>query len=370
MKKTIFKYKYPLLIIAVFAVGFLFWNLPVSDTVYAQTYGVIANDDIDDTSAINDAINELKQRGGGKLVFPAGQVIISDRLNFNAYGNFVSYEILGDGTEILVNGDAGDVIFYFGNNDRVRFDGLTFVGRNVYDPNHPQYVDCGYLIFANYVDKLIIQNTSFIGIRADVSIVYTGIADAVIENSNFGGSSGRFASVEAGATDQFDNWFRGLTVRNTTFLDYGNYRDTNYWKSSNDNSFWIKAESNVQMRDSVNAMHQRLLRIEDSRFDEAATVAVGAKNVEFVKIEGISVNVNSSGTSRGVDLSGVHYGEVNFSRFGYTGAPRPAVKASDRTMVNIKGITLGGGVVLLQKDASSRAESSFCFGDNCSLGNL
>jgi hypothetical protein len=365
MKNKILKYKYVLLSLAVFTAGFIYWNLPVSNVVHAQVYGVVANDGVDDTAALNSAVEVLKSRGGGKLVLPAGQIIVSDRVYFNTYGNYVSYEISGDGTEVLVNGDAGDVMFYFGNNDRVTFDGLTFVGRNVYDPAHPQYVDCGYLIFANYVDKLIIRNTTFIGIRADVSIVYTGLADTVIENSNFGGSSGRFASVEAGVTNQFDNWFRGLTVRNTTFLDYGNYRNTNYWKSSSDNSFWIKVQSGIAMRDSVNAMHQRLLRIEDCRFDEAATVSIGATNVEFVKIEGITVNVNSSGTSRAVDLNGVPYAEVNFSRFGYTGAARPAIKATNGSNVSIRGINLGGGVIQSQKDASSTVSAFGCIGQTC-----
>src|SRR6185369_6967429 len=336
MKNLILKYKYLLLTLIVFAVGFIYWSLPVSNVVYAQTYGVIADDGIDDTAAINAAIVELKARGGGKLVFPPGQVIVSDRLYF--IGGNVSYEIEGDGTEILVNGNNGSVIFYFGNNNQVQIHGLSFVGRNVYDPSDPHYIDCAYLIFANYVDKLTIRNTQFIGVRAAFSIVYTGLADTVLEDVHFGGSSGGSAAVEAGITAwSNDQWFRGLTVRNTTFLDYGNYRDHDYWKSSSDNTYWIKASSSVEMRDSVNAMHERLLRIEDSRFDEAATVAIAVWNVEFLKVEGINVNVNSTGNARALDLSGVHYAEVNFSRFGYTNANKPAIKAVDGTNVSVKG---------------------------------
>jgi hypothetical protein len=120
------------------------------------------------------------------------------------------------------------------------------------------------------------------------------------------------------------------------------------------------------MRDSVNAMHNRLLRIEDSRFDEGATIAVAASNVEFVKIEGINVNVNSSGGARGIDLYGVHLAEVNFSRFGFTEGNKPAVKAARGTNVNIKGISLGGGVVLSEKDKSSTVTAIGCFGQSCS----
>lgn len=95
----------------------------------------------------------------------------------------------------MVNGNNGSVIFYFGNNNQVNIHDITFVGRNVYDPNSPQYIDCAYLIFANYVDKMVIKNTQFIGIRADFSIVYTGIADTTLDNVQFGGSSGRSSGV-------------------------------------------------------------------------------------------------------------------------------------------------------------------------------
>lgn len=366
MRNLILKYKYLLLIFTVFTVGFIYFNLPVSNVVYAQTYGVVADDGIDDSAAINNAINELKTRGGGKLVLPPGQIIVSQQLYFYTYGNNVSYEIEGDGTEILVNGNNGSVLFYFGNNNQVDIHGVSFVGRNVYDPSDPQYIDCAYLIFANYVNKLTIRNTQFIGVRADYSIVYSGISDTVLEDVQFGGSSGRSAAVEAGITAwSNDQWFRGLTVRNTTFLDYGNYRNQDYWKSSSDNTYWIKASSSAEMRDSVNAMHERLLRIEDSRFDEAATIAIAAWNVEFLKVEGINVNVNSTANARALDLSGVHYAEVNFSRFGYTNANKPAIKAVDGTNVSVKGITLGGGVILSQKDATSAVDSIGCFGQNC-----
>lgn len=366
MKKLLKFVKYPLILALLVSVGvgaYLLW--PVSGAVYAGSFGVIADDGIDDTEALNAAIEDLKLRGGGKLILPSGQIIVSDRLYFNTYGNYTSYDIVGDGSEILVNGDAGKVIFYFGNNGQVRFDGLTFVGRNVWDPNDPTYIDCGYLIFANYVEKLTIVNTQFIGIRANVSIVYTGLSDTVIENSNFGGSSGRLATVEAGQTDQFDNWFRGLTVRNTTFLDYGNYRNTNYWKSSSDNSFWIKAVSSVEMRDSVNAIHQRLVRIEDCRFDEAATVAVAVWNAEFLKIEGIMVNVNSTGGGRALDLSGVHLADVNYSRFGFTSGAKPAIKATNGSNVAVRGMTLGGGVIPFTRDSTSVVTVTNCFGANC-----
>lgn len=364
MKKTILKIKFLLLTIAIFTAGFIYWNLPSSDIVYAANFGVIADDGIDDSAAINEAINELKNRGGGKIVFPPGQVIVSERLYF--IGDNASYDISGDGTEILVNGNNSSVIFYFGNNNQVNIHNLTFVGRNVYDPSDPRYIDCAYLIFANYVDKLVIQNTQFIGVRADFSIVYSGLADTVLENVQFGGSSGRMASVEVGITPwSNDQWFRGLTVRSTTFLDYGNYNRQDFWKSSYDNNYWIKISSSKEMRDSVNANHQRLVRIMDSWFDEGATVAIAAWNAEFLKIEGVNVNVNSTANARAIDLSGVHYAEVNFCRFGYTQARKAAINAVDETTVDIKGVTLGGGVFLTSHDTTSNVTSTRCFGVNC-----
>jgi polygalacturonase len=363
MKKSILKYKHLLLILTVLTAGLTIWNLPVSNTVYAQRYGVIPNDGIDDTAAINQAIEALKARGGGKLVFPEGQVIVSERLHFATSQNYVSYDIEGDGTEILVNGDGYTIPFYFGNNNIVRINGLTFVGRNVpYEDSG--YTDCWYLIFANYVDKITITNTEFYGIRAGSSIVYAGRADLKIENSSFGGSSGGTAAVEAGGSESI---MLGLVVKNTNFLDYGNYRNQGYWKSTYHNPAWIKASDTVESKNTVNAMGQKVVRIEDSRFDEAATVAVSISNVALVSIDGINVNVNGAEGSAGIDLSGVGFAEVNFSRFGYTETPNPAIRAANNSAVSAKGITLGGGVFLGAKDAASSFQKNACFG-NCTLG--
>lgn len=60
MKNLILKYKYLLLVLTIFAVGFIYWSLPVSNVVYAETYGVVADDGIDDSDAINAAIEVLK----------------------------------------------------------------------------------------------------------------------------------------------------------------------------------------------------------------------------------------------------------------------------------------------------------------------
>lgn len=143
-----------------------------------------------------------------------------------------------------------------------------------------------------------------------------------------------------------DQWFRGLTVKNTTFIDYGNYKRQDYWKSSYDNTYWVKVSSSKEMRERAGANPLRFVRIEDSWFDEGATVAIAAWNAEFVKIEGVNVNVNSTANARAIDFSGVHYAEVNFSRFGYTQARKVAISAVDDTNVTARGITLGGGVML------------------------
>ena len=56
MKKSILKYKYILLILAVFAAGFIYWSLPVSNVVYAQTYGVVADDGVAEVNVHNNVL--------------------------------------------------------------------------------------------------------------------------------------------------------------------------------------------------------------------------------------------------------------------------------------------------------------------------
>jgi hypothetical protein len=168
----------------------------------------------------------------------------------------------------------------------------------------------------------------------------------VLENVQFDGDAADVAVINALN-------FSGLTVKSAEFLDYGNFRSGYYSKSPNNIGPWIKAEFENGIL-PPNATGQRVVRLQDIRFDEGASNAVKLKNVSQFTASGLTVNVSGVDGSAGVFLDNVEYAELKLSRFGYTSNPRPAIKATNNSTVEIAGISVGGGVFTGEFDKTSR----------------
>ncbi|HEY0429405.1 MAG TPA: glycosyl hydrolase family 28-related protein, partial [Pyrinomonadaceae bacterium] len=68
---------------------FIFSLAVRAETLNITEFGAVPNDNIDDTPAINEAVEKLKT-GGGTLVFPSGTTDISGEIPFISYGNYQS----------------------------------------------------------------------------------------------------------------------------------------------------------------------------------------------------------------------------------------------------------------------------------------
>ena len=323
----------PMLVLTLFCFSASAKTLNLSD--YATP-----DDGQDDSVGFQRAINDLKEAGGGTLIVNSGEWDLGSRLDLTTYGNYISYLIRGDKGAVihLALGENGLGI-YAGNANQVELRDLVFLGDSTVD------YDAQYLYLANYTAKTIVSGCQFYGIRAKSSLFYLGNTDAVFDNDQFDGDAANEGIIHAVN-------FSGLTVRSSEFLDYGNFRSEYYSKTPNNGGPWINAE----VQNGIippNALGQRVVRVQDVRFDEGAGNAVKLTNISQFLASGLMVNVSSVDGSAGLVLNNVGYSEIKFSAFGYTQYVRPGIMVTNNSTASIAGITVGGGVFTAFKDSSS-----------------
>ena len=316
-------------------------------TVSIADFGAIPDDNIDDSNSIQEAVYKLQTQGGGTLVFPEGVWDVRREIDFSTSNNYISYKLLGDkGSEIVVSAGPEATVFYFGNQNQVIVENLIITGKKA---PASDMIDCKYLFYFDNVSQRFLRGMEIYGVFATGALVYTGTGTTVIENSIFGGNGTHNASVVA-----FNS---SLSVINTNFIDYANYKDEHFSKTYVNGGAWIKTDSNSVVED---AYGQRVVRITDSRFDEGARIAIQIANAAHVAISGINVNVSGMDDARGIELSNVENAEINFSWFGLTTVARPAIVALNRTTLEITALKFGAAVYFADIDSTSAVSAKFC----------
>ncbi|MGC2237399.1 MAG: hypothetical protein WA584_14645 [Pyrinomonadaceae bacterium] len=331
-----------------FAILFL---LVLSFTVKAATvnvteFGAIPNDNGDDTQAVRNAVSRLVDSGGGTLVFPAGTTDINGEIPFINYGNYQTYRLVGDGGAFIrLNGDGKTDYFKFGNVNQAEVDGLIF-----YAPAE-QIINAQTVIQSGYTSQTRITNCSFFGIGAETAVIDAHNTDLIVEKSLFEGTSARLGVIRSKTS-------RGITVKNTSFVDYAHFLNMYLTKVPHLlPGSWIKIENEDQ---AFGANGQRIARIQDCRFDEGALRAIDISNHKAVEISGISVNVNGIDDGIGVMLDNVEFAEVKFSAFGYSQAARPAISLKNRSFLEATSLQLVEAVYFLKRDKSSSFTVKAC----------
>lgn len=236
-------------------------------TVLLSDYAT-PNDGNNDTSSFQSAINDLKSNGGGTLIVGDGVWELRSTVSLVDYSNYVSYLIKGEkGAVLYINGSGTDTIFYGGNTNQVEFRDLIFKG------NPSDTYDASYVGYFAYASQVKVAGCQFYGLRAANALFHTANVDAVYENNLFGGACGDTSAIYA------NDSIMGLTVIETSFIDYGNFKDTYYSKVCG--ASWIKVDG--PSSNAVNALGPRVL-ISRARFDEGTPVSVGITNINHVTI--------------------------------------------------------------------------------------
>jgi hypothetical protein len=314
----------------------LFAAAASANTVNLSSYAT-ANDGLDDSAGFRAAIADLPE--GGTIIIDGGTWNLNSPVSFVTYSGSNSYTLKGQkGAVLKPRLGPSQVLFVSGNQYQMSFEDLIVL-------SDQEGTDMNMFVYADYLSQLRIRGCQFLGLRVQTSLIYAGIADVVIKDSLFHGLSAGEAVIIAKDS-------RGLTVEDSEFFDYASFNGHYYSKTPFGVPAWIKITSTNK---TVNALGQRGLMLSNVRFDEGSTYAVDATGILFLRATNVLVNVSGVDAGAGFNLNDVKYAEVKMSMFGYSGFPRPAIKAFNNTTVYVDGVALGAEVFYGVKDATSQA---------------
>lgn len=323
-----------------------------------ENFGAIPNDGIDDTEAVQSAINEIISVGGGNVIFPSGKLEIHGIIRIVPTA-FIGGEVKLQGNRgsiVEVSTGAGGLAFYAGNLNVFTIEDLVIIGKNV-PAEDPEFFDAQYVVFSSYVQQTNIIRCQFYGLAVpnEGAVIYFGNTDGKVLDSQFDGSLGQYPD---GAVIMAEN-MRGLTVSRTTFLDYANFHGEFLSKTPSFTGSWIKVKGGLPL----NANGMRRVVVEDSRFDEGAATAVSVEDVPWVYMTGNSVNVNGAEPGRGIFLKNIDHAKIEQSWFGYSPHARPALFLQNVKAIEIVSLKLSNGVYFWKKENVLSTSIKFC--DQC-----
>lgn len=323
-----------------------------------EDFGAIPNDGLDDSAAIQSAIDDVVAEGGGTIIFPSGKLNVTNILRFVPTG-YIGGEVKLQGNRgsiVEVSTGASGIAFYAGNLNIFTIEDLIVVGKNVPEGN-PQFYDAKYVVFTTFVQHTNIIRSQFygLGVPSNGAVLYFGNTDARVIDSQFDGSLGQYPE---GAVIMAEDT-RGLTVKRSSFIDYANFYEGYLSKTTAFTGSWIKVKGGLPL--GANGM--RRVVVEDCRFDEGAATAVSIENVPWAYLTGNSVNVNSASPGKGIYLKDVEHAKIEQSWFGYTAQARPALDLTNVKAVEIVSLKFGGGVYFWKKQNVLSTSVRFC--DQC-----
>jgi carboxypeptidase family protein/pectate lyase-like protein len=211
-----------------------------SDTLDLRDFGATGDGITDDGPAFQKALDALGAAGGGTLFVPAGKYVIATPVSKNFTGLASSITIAGvespampapptaPGNELCLGLDLTSEIYpRTGQQNAIAISGLrNLVIKDIAFVGTPTVLtDAAITLFLTDIDKAQLTHNEFYGLATLVEgggIVVAVRTDLEISLSKFLGStasSGGYIPVV-----QNLEW-RGVTVSDTTFLDYGNRPD-------------------------------------------------------------------------------------------------------------------------------------------------
>lgn len=275
--------------------------------------------------AVTAAVAAIAATGGTIVIDTA--ITLKSQISITPSSNYYSLNIVGDvGAAITINAAASDIIFYLGNLNLVRFANLTFLGKQT---TPGTTADCRMGIYTGFVEKCLIENCLFAGVRSAEGMCYAAAAsDMVIRNCKFGG--GGLAIVCDGANS--------LTVEDTACLDYQNYLGS-YYSRANYGQQWIKA-FNPPNSENTNV---GFIAIRRFRGDEGTNYQINIADYPRVIIEQCSGNVYGVTGGKGIILDGVAHAIINEYWCGYNGNSITGISLTDCGYVTVDGYQTHNG---------------------------
>lgn len=319
-------------------------------TVKIIDYGAEPDDGIDDSSAVMEALRNLKESGGGTMIFPEGKTDINTGFTFEMTfpGNI---RFTGDKSSIIqLNGDES--ITYFDISQIIQFemDNLIFAG-------NPQVrFDAAKVFLFKGVKQIKINKCHFFGIGALDSLLQFENSFVAIEDSLFTGSATPESLIRVKSS-------KGFSISNAIFENegeiVGNWAD----KAKNMNlQSWLRVENPAT---GENAMGQGIIRVKDTFFDSGAYNSLLIENQGAVQISGVTVKLTPFDKGAAIKVQNVNFTEVTNSKIIPTRKAKWAFNLMRNSYLETNGLILANGAILGVMESGCYWEVGHCIG--CSV---
>lgn len=359
-------------------------------TVSVADKGGVPNDAANDGVAFQDALVEIGNSGqGGTILVPPGRWVISTPVSSTTLGG-KSIRFLGTGNDsvIVVKTPSIDT-FYLANAETVTFENLTFVTGDSSTVN-----DADHVIRIDVSKFATVKDCNFYGIStigsSTSSAIWFVASVGVLERVGFFGSASQSRSVV------LYSLFRGVSVRNVVFLDYGDHNGTFYSKTplAGLTGSWLEVREPSASPQNAST-NGAAVDIQNFVGDEGAAAqillnpAAGGTGRRIHAARLVNINGNVAGTvGTGISANDVDVIDIEHSWFGYTSTNVSAVRLRNCSKATLYGVTLGQGVNRYDIDdtntyaeiISSSTSSTPCaaltckvavsYGDLATAGNL
>lgn len=307
--------------------------LPVDGLISIRSCGAVADDDIDDSPAIQASINALIAAGGGVLDIPSGHYTVASEVVGSFLNTTVSHVVVrGRGSASTLHIKVGDdkTALWLTNTENIAFEDLSFVGT-------PGVVnDAKIALHVDSVKKLFFKNVTFYGLQASQGggavLKVTG-SEINTQNLAFRGCTGYFPdSVPVMAVD---SWVGG-SMRDTDFIDYGVLNGVYYSKTGSLSFAWLTIGTPRQYNEPIFIVDRAYL-------DEGSAMGIIADSrgtPTHLHFSGINQNVNGTDIGRGLVVNGAKSLKVSNSWFGFAslGSLRSAVEVYGTDSVTLSDI--------------------------------
>jgi hypothetical protein len=237
-----------------------------------RDFGAVGNGDANDGPALQRALDALASSGGGTLYVPAGRYLIATPVvkSFTARNKLIirgdeanpprSGWGLGLSSEFVIKVGKEANALTLQTLGNLVLENLVFIGV-------PKIVnDAKVVLYLSQISRVLMQTCEFYGLSTQVvggAIVYNNGCNLKIKDSAFLGCS---TNHSARTSVVHNILWRGISVTNTNFVDYGERRGF-FSKTPFQSPFaWV----GVGNAAPVGSFAQRIITIQDVFFDEGA----------------------------------------------------------------------------------------------------
>jgi hypothetical protein len=279
-----------------------------------KDFGAVGDGEVDDGPALQRALDALAEAGGGTLFVPAGRYAIITPVARNFSGLTSSISILGVASAMGIDNSEPAHVLAQGldlASEFVPMTGETGIALSVSGLKHFLIQDIAFIgtpgvetdawvtLAIDEVDDAVIRHCEFYGLINQLeggAIVRASLSQLTIDLSKFLGCTGNSAFNVP--VVQNLRW-KGVTVTNSTFLDYG-LRPELFGKTGMGTPFsWVNVGG---AEDPSPTSPRREISVSNVFFDEAALVAIfvipqyfapASAPIDLVYITGLRMNVSN-----------------------------------------------------------------------------